>query len=111
MRIELAFRAFRCACNIRITSYNVCYTKLLRAETSGNEAILALARLGLGLGLVPRLVLENGPFAAGLVQYEAGVEFGDYDIGFVQKKTAGAGASQKKLRKALSDIILRIYPE
>ncbi len=90
---------------------NVSVKPAIAAETSGNEAILALARLGLGLGLVPRLVLENGPFAAGLIQYEAGVEFGDYDIGFVQKKTAGAGASQKKLRKALTDIIIRIYPE
>lgn len=84
---------------------------VIAAETSGNEAILALARLGLGLGLVPRLVLENGPFAEGLVQYEAGAEFGDYDIGFVQKKAEGSGAAQKRLRQAMAEIILRIYPE
>lgn len=51
------------------------------AETEGNEAVLALAHLGLGLGLVPRLVLESGPFSEGLVLYGAGL--GDYDIGFV----------------------------
>lgn len=84
---------------------------IIAAETSGNEAILALARLGLGLGLVPRLVLENGPFAEGLVQYEAGAEFGDYDIGFVQKKAEGRGAPQQRMRQALAEIILRIYPE
>lgn len=55
----------------------------LAAETSGNEAVLALTRLGLGLGVVPRLVLENSPFAAGLVQYEADGALGDYDIGFL----------------------------
>jgi LysR family positive regulator for ilvC len=55
----------------------------IAAETAGNEAILALAHLGLGLGFVPRLVLENSPFAAGLIQYQLGQEFGDYNLGFV----------------------------
>lgn len=83
----------------------------IAAETAGNEAILALARLGLGLGLVPRLVLENGPFAEGLIQYDAGPDFGDYDIGFVQKRGGSGGPAQKRLREAVSEIILRIYPE
>lgn len=56
---------------------------LIAAEVAGNEAILALAHLGLGLGFVPQLVLDNSPFATGLVQYPAGREFGDYNLGFM----------------------------
>lgn len=81
----------------------------IAAETAGNEAILALGRLGLGLGLVPRLVLENGPFAEGLVQYQAGKEFGDYEIGFVQKSGNTGKDSTRKLRNAISNLIKRTY--
>lgn len=80
------------------------------AETSGNEAVLALARLGLGLGLVPRLVLENGPFAEGLVVYEAGSELGSYDIGFVQKKVDAGTEAARRFRRTVADIIKRTYP-
>ena len=82
----------------------------IAAETAGNEAVLALARLGLGLGLVPRLVLENGPFADGLVLYGAGPEFGDYDIGFVQKPSITGTDSARRLRSELARIIRATYP-
>ena len=81
----------------------------IAAETGGNEAILALGRLGLGLGLVPRLVLENGPFAEGLVQYQAGSGFGGYDIGFVQKSRETGTTAARRLRTSISDIIERTY--
>jgi LysR family transcriptional regulator, positive regulator for ilvC len=77
----------------------------IAAETSGNEAVLALARLGLGLGLVPRLVLENGPFAEGLVLYKAGPEFGEYDIGFVQKPASAGTDAARKMRAEIARII------
>lgn len=82
----------------------------IAAETSGNEAILALARLGLGLGLVPRLVLENGPFAEGLAQYEAGTGFGFYEIGFVQKPASTGTEAARVFRSTLAAIIRSIYP-
>lgn len=82
----------------------------IAAETAGNEAILALARLGLGVGLVPRLVLENGPFAEGLVLYDAGPAFGDYDIGFVQRPASGGTEASRRLRAAIRDILQRAYP-
>lgn len=78
------------------------------AETSGNEAILALARLGLGLGLVPRLVLDNSPFAQGLVQYRADPELGDYDIGFVLPSRRGANL---RLHQAIAGILAAAYPD
>lgn len=83
----------------------------IAAETAGNEAILALARLGLGLGLVPRIVLENSPFAQGLVIYQAGAEFGEYDIGFVQRPLAGGSEANRRLRSAMIDLLTRTYPE
>lgn len=84
---------------------------IIVAETEGNEAILALARLGMGLGLVPHLVLENGPFAEGLVLYHAGQDFGEYDIGFVQKPIKSGSETIRKLRTAIAEIIRRTYPQ
>ncbi len=82
---------------------------VIAAETVGNEAVLALARLGLGLGLVPRLVLENGPFAEGLVLYEAGPDFGEYDLGFIQKPASSGPESARRIRTAVAEIIRYTY--
>ena len=82
----------------------------IAAETAGNEAILALSRLGLGVGLVPRIVLENGPFAEGLVLYKAGPTFGDYDIGFVQRSSGSSTESGRRLKAAIRDLLARTYP-
>jgi LysR family transcriptional regulator, positive regulator for ilvC len=76
------------------------------AETEGNEAVLALAHLGLGLGLAPRLVLESGPFAQGLVLY--GAALGDYDIGFVQRSGNLNGEAERR-QQAITDILNRAY--
>jgi LysR family transcriptional regulator, positive regulator for ilvC len=81
----------------------------IAAEAAGNEAVLALARLGLGLCLVPRLVLENGPFAEGLVLYAAGADFGEYDIGFVFKQ--GKAAGNAAIGSAIASLVERVYPE
>jgi LysR family positive regulator for ilvC len=87
----------------------------IAAETAGNEAILAFARLGLGLGLVPRIVLENSPFAEGLVQYDAGPGFGDYDIGFVLRPARGEFPADSgvggRMKAAVTAILERVYPE
>ncbi len=82
----------------------------LAAETAGNEALLALAHLGLGLGLVPQLVLENSPFSSGLVTYHAGEALGDYEIGFLlpHQKSSGDGFA---LKTALKNILERAYPQ
>lgn len=82
----------------------------IAAETAGNEAILAFGRLGLGLGLVPQIVLENSPFAEGMAIYRTGSDFGEYEIGFVQKLPDAGTDSAQKMRRAIADIILRTYP-
>ena len=34
----------------------------VRSEVSGNEALIAMVRLGCGIGIVPQLVVERSPF-------------------------------------------------
>ena len=83
----------------------------IAAETAGNEAVLALARLGIGLGLVPRIVLENSPFADGLVIYAAGPGFGDYDIGFILRLPRGETEIGGRVVAAVTAILGSVYPE
>jgi len=78
------------------------------AETAGNEAILALARLGQGLGLVPRIVLDNSPFAEGLEVWNPEPGLGDYDIGFVLPPWKPG--ADRGLRTAVHDLLGRVYP-
>lgn len=82
----------------------------IAAETAGNEALLALARLGIGLALVPRLVLDNSPFSDGLVLYEAGPDFGEYDIGFLLHKAGEGNSAIKQRRRMIAELIKQTFP-
>ena len=75
------------------------------AETEGNEAVMAIAALGLGIGLVPKIVLENGPYKAGFTVHEAGNALGFYNIGFLQKMELSGPEQVRKIRLAVSDIL------
>ncbi len=77
----------------------------IAAETEGNEAILAIAQLGLGLALVPRIVLENGPYKGRFVVHEAGNALGYYDVGFIHKKEISGVQSERKIQMAVNDIL------
>ncbi len=81
------------------------------AETGGNEPLLAFARLGQGLALVPRIVVENGPFADGLVIYDGGPAFGDYDIGFIMRPARTGPESSRRVRTAVAELLERAYPD
>ncbi|MGD9939691.1 MAG: LysR substrate-binding domain-containing protein [Clostridia bacterium] len=83
----------------------------IAAETGGNEPLLAFARLGLGLALVPRIVVESGPFADGLAIYDGGPAFGDYDIGFVLKPPRPRSDSGRLVYQALADLLEQAYPD
>jgi LysR family positive regulator for ilvC len=80
-------------------------------ETAGNEALLALAHLGIGLGLVPLMVLESGPFAEGLVIYDAGPDFCDYDIGYILRSPRPGSGACNRVTAAVTEILERIYPQ
>lgn len=77
----------------------------IAAETEGNEALLAIAQLGLGIALVPRIVLENGPYKGKFVIHEAGNALGYYDVGFIRKKEITGVQSERKLRSAVDEIL------
>jgi LysR family positive regulator for ilvC len=83
----------------------------IAAETGGNEPLLAFARLGLGLALVPRIVVESGPFADGLAIYDGGPAFGDYDIGYVLKPARAGSDSSRRVYQALADLLEQAYPD
>ncbi|MBR0476740.1 MAG: LysR family transcriptional regulator, partial [Treponema sp.] len=78
---------------------------IVAAEAEGNEAVMALAALGLGIGLVPQIVLENGPYREGFICHSAGNALGCYDIGFIQKTQISGSESVKKIRLAATDIL------
>jgi len=82
----------------------------IAAETGGNEALLAFCRLGLGLALVPRIVVESGPFADGLAIYDGAPAFGDYDIGYVMRPTKTGSESSRRVRASMAALLERAYP-
>lgn len=77
---------------------------IIAAEAEGNEAVLALAALGLGMALVPQIVLEKGPYKSGFISHNAGNILGCYDVGFIQKKHVQQTSSAKKIRQAVNAI-------
>ncbi|QQL45550.1 HTH-type transcriptional activator IlvY [Sulfuriroseicoccus oceanibius] len=50
-------------------------------EVSGNEGILAMVRLGCGIGIVPELVLERSPFRDDLQRIENAPKLAPYVVG------------------------------
>jgi LysR family positive regulator for ilvC len=78
---------------------------VIAAETEGNEAIMAMVQLGLGIGLVPHIVLTNGPYEKGFTCHAAGNALGYYEVGFIQKKQISGSESYKKMRLAVSRIL------
>jgi len=77
----------------------------IAAETEGNEAILALAQLNLGIGLVPQLVLENGPYKGEFIIHTAGNTLGYYDVGFIHKAEFSGTKSSKRIFDAVLNIL------
>jgi LysR family positive regulator for ilvC len=51
------------------------------AQVSGNEAIVSMVSLGFGIGLVPRLVVENSPLAAKIRIVEFAHDMAPFAIG------------------------------
>ncbi len=80
----------------------------IAAETEGNEALLAIAQLGLGIALVPRIVLENGPYKGKFVIHEAGNALGYYDVGFIRKKEISGTQTERKIMQAVNEILVNI---
>lgn len=61
-------------------------TPHIASEVSGNEAIIPMVRLGIGIGVVPRLVLERSPFLSEVKIIEQAPDLGDYQVGLCTHK-------------------------
>ena len=78
---------------------------IIAAETEGNEAIMALVQLGLGIGLIPHIVLTQGPYVKGFTCHAAGNALGYYEVGFIQKREISGSESYKRMRNAINKIL------
>ncbi|MDQ8038376.1 MAG: HTH-type transcriptional activator IlvY [Pedobacter sp.] len=63
------------------------------AQVSGNEAIVSMVSLGFGVGIVPRIVLDNSPLANRIRVYDIQPPLAPYDIGLF--------ALEKRLKEPL----------
>ena len=63
-------------------------TPRIYAQVAGNEAIVSMVSLGLGVGVVPKIVLDNSPMAERIRILPVKPELAPYDVGlFTLKKS------------------------
>lgn len=70
-------------------------TPEIYAQVAGNEAIVSMVSLGFGVGVVPRIVLDNSPLAKKIRVLNVRPELQAYDVGLF--------TLQKKLKSPLID--------
>lgn len=58
----------------------------IASEVSGNEALIAMVRLGCGIGIVPQLVLERSPFRDEVQILENAPQLDPYSVGLCSTK-------------------------
>lgn len=58
----------------------------IHAEVSGHEAIIAMVQLGFGLGVVPELVLDQSPLAAGVRILSLEPTLPEYRVGLCARR-------------------------
>jgi LysR family positive regulator for ilvC len=73
------------------------------AYASGNEAILSMASLGLGVGIVPRLVVEHAPKAIHVRHLENGPMLEPYTIALCTRRQAKANPVIPILRQVAAE--------
>ena len=62
-------------------------TARIYSQVAGNEAIVSMVSLGFGIGVVPRIVLDNSPLAGSVEVLKTKPELNPYEVGlFTQQK-------------------------
>lgn len=61
-------------------------TPLIYAQVAGNEAIVSMVGLGFGVGIVPKIVLDNSPLASRIQLLPVKPELPHYDVGLCVAK-------------------------
>lgn len=62
------------------------FSSNIYAQVSGHEAIVSMVALGFGLGVVPKIVLDNSPLASQVRILEQQLPLGAYDVGVCCKQ-------------------------
>ena len=62
------------------------HTPNVYAQVAGNEAILSMVSLGCGVGVVPRLAIENSPLADRIIRLKVKPALAPYDVGICVRK-------------------------
>lgn len=78
-------------------------TPKVYAQVAGNEAIVSMVSLGLGVGVVPRIVLDNSPHASRVRVLEVDPVLEPYDLGLFTLK--------RNLRNPLVSAFWSLLPE
>ena len=60
---------------------NLELTPDIYAQVAGNEAIVSMVSLGFGVGVVPRIVLDNSPLAETVQVLDVRPALAPYDVG------------------------------
>ncbi|MFK8016509.1 MAG: HTH-type transcriptional activator IlvY [Gammaproteobacteria bacterium] len=72
-------------------------TPKISAQVAGNEAIVSMVSLGGGIGVIPRIVLDNSPLAQRVSVLAIGEDFGSLEVGLF--------ALHKSLRNRIVDAL------
>ena len=56
------------------------------AQVAGNEAIVSMVSLGFGVGVVPRIVLDNSPLAGNVAILDVAPALAHSEVGLVTQK-------------------------
>jgi LysR family transcriptional regulator, positive regulator for ilvC len=72
-------------------------TPRIYAQVAGNEAIVSMVSLGFGVGVVPRIVLDNSPLAERVMVLPVSPELSPYEVGLFAR------------HRSLSDPVIRAF--
>lgn len=61
-------------------------TPRIYAQVAGNEAIVSMVSLGLGVGVIPKIVLDNSPFAKRVQTLSVTPTLEPYELGLITTK-------------------------
>jgi len=66
-------------------------TPAIYAQVAGNEAIVSMVSLGFGVGVVPRIVLDNSPLRDTVRALDVRPELPPYEVGLFAREKRLAG--------------------
>lgn len=75
------------------------------SEVAGHEAIIAMVQLGFGVGVVPRLVLEQSPLASGVHVVDVSPALPEYHVGLCARRRRLALPAVRAFWDVVADLV------